>query len=103
MSHKNKNHIILPSDIIEVYNEIKEMVSSHGVNILNKEGISTCNDFVDMCYRYIPRHSTDLSQLEYMYIQKSINDVPNLPLFKSNSYTAKKQKQIDENDWKLVK
>ena len=107
MSYKHK-HIISPADIIDLYHEIKGIISDYGINILNNENLSTCTQFVVLCYQHIPHNLTDLSPIEYKRIQKHKPQIPTNPMYASESYVRYMPKSGNENnnssdDWQLVK
>lgn len=108
MSYKKNKHIISPSDIIELYHEIKKVTADHGVNILNNENQFTCSQFIDLCYQHLPHSSTDLSNREYKLIQKQKSRNSINPIYLSDAYIKyesqhKNNKEYDAEGWELVK
>lgn len=106
MSYKKKQHVVSPSDIIELYHEIKQVIRDHGVNILNNENQFTCTQFIDLCYQHLPHSSTDLNTREYKLIQKSKPRVSIEPIYLSDAYIKyeyKSNKEYDADGWELVK
>ena len=69
MSNSNsdleKFHDLFSTDFIELYSEIKEYLHINAFDLLNKESLTTRNDFVELIFknvRFEPMEEDDLEE-----------------------------------------
>ena len=64
---KYKSQIIYPSDIVDLFTNIKEYIDELGIQMLNKNynHNKELSEFDDLIYKYLPKHKTDSYQEVY--------------------------------------
>lgn len=104
----NKRNIIYPSDLIYLHSQIKAYLDEKCIFMLDKHGTSCTesSDFIDLCYKYIPFHKTDLSSHDYNVMSRNIyndtNSYDSCNVSKNNDTHTDNDNDNDIEEWQVV-